>query len=505
MGTPIARGYATLNSVAGATGLTPGGVDFLKKALDPFHDKGVTLRGIPDACEAKTMIREFRQQFPITAVTVGRTAVQDYEFQVSLLPFLRQAIGGSHTIYYSDATSLLNRCAVQEASVAGAGLAGVPVNGALDPITVSGGAPGTQCWPGRTYDAAFTWNNGYYSGTGPLDATTLFNQGSFRLIGAAFEITNTSSALNRGGTCTVYRVNSEFDKQKVPITWASNSAAVWPGPAYVGGVASTLGLADPAKTTETQIISLPLNKPEDCSNLPGTLSWGAEEGCYVVQPLDPECMGDFTSALDTCNYLGINQIPQTNNGTLGINAWGTYEAYRRPGGEYRAMTIGTTGLIGSVTATTNDYLRPPAALGITAGQTVGAFFTDLPIGSTFHCEVKWWLESIPDFNDELDLASAGVSAPYDPMALELYAKTVREMPTGCRVSDNPLGEWFESVMSVLSDVSMGVGAAIGGAFAENPEAGAKIGGYVGRAADYLGARNKRRRESKDASVRNSWY
>jgi hypothetical protein len=102
------------------------------------------------------------------------------------------------------------------------------------------------------------------------------------------------------------------------------------------------------------------------------------------------------------------------------------------------------------------------------------------------------IERIPEPGLTETVQFATASSPYDPMALKIYTLVKNEMPCACKVTMNPLGEWFDSVMQVISDVAPAVGTALSPIF---PPAGA-IGGLAGRAAALAAQENAKARNRK---------
>jgi hypothetical protein len=494
-------------------GLSPGGAAWLAAVLDPYHDLQLELKGLPDHCEAKTVVRKYQRQIQISAASFGLGVSANFDMQVALLPILIPIkgsvgyvsnTGGSNFdggVVYDNA----NAAAAPELNTFPGDYAPTAPSEYLYPLTISGALSAAKHYPNGGYDVGFTFESASYIGLAPYQSTaftaTTLNGGvivpdsrnSYRLIGAGFEVTNATPDQFIGGTVTTYRINSEFDQEKVNLAYWFSDSLVWPGgnPAFLPVTIRT----QPIPIVQaTQIISLPLDNTSQAAILPGTKTWSAVDGCYVVQAMDPECITHFTSIYDTGHWLGVNQFPLPAGN---INAIFSYHAWRRPRFNY-VLTFSALGALDPALSTT-EAEGMVESIYPTAGQTCGALFQGLSGNSSFTVTATWIIESCPTFDNENDITLAGVSAPYDPQALELYARTIRSMPTGVPVNQNPLGEWFETIMALVKSNAASVGGMIGTTLAGAPGAalGGIFGSAIGNAAGYLGASNKRRRLNKD--------
>lgn len=458
-GDHIQEGYASLReAAANAPGATKHGLSWLVKTLDPYHDRPLEIRGLPDYCEAKTIVRELRSSTYVTNSSL--TANTTWSCHIDLLPLSRQITcapaaltSGGQVEYTLDP----EQNAVQST---------------LYPLTITkhtgdGLNPATnQCWPNGDYTITYSCgdvaNSRVRTGLNPNWED--YGDQPYRVIGAAFEVINVTGELYKNGTCSVYRVNSEFD-HKTQYLGYFDGYSLPPSSDGQG-----LGF-----WADTRIVSLPLNSLNDMAPLPTFQQWSAAEGCYVVGVLDPYCISDFTMPLDHCKFIGINRISSADYNILASSIYAS--APQAPFSE-DVMT-------GALTS----Y---PAALHLNALQTCGAYFTNLDANTQLQINVRWIVESIPDAADQ-DMTLAQISAEYDPAVLELYARAIRKMPAGVPVRMNPFGEWFEIVMDTVASTATIIGTGVG-ALLENPAAGAKIGSYIGYGAEWLGNKNKRARE-----------
>lgn len=428
----LSRGYAALRQSIASAGGSATSAGWLAKTFDPYHDHPLVLRGIPDQTVGKTVLREFRAQMDINRPNSFNPTLP-WNVQISHLPVLTR----------TDVVAAMfqnNQAAIQphypECTQVGA----------MYPVMVTY-TQGTSdilqyaAFPPSSFDATWTFvdiggpgvASKLYAGLEPMADTSVLDEQQWRLVSQAFEVTNTTAAQYVNGLCTVYRVNSEFDLEHPPLG-ANDPTGAW---------------EDPGAVLPTQFISLPFNNPNDVQNLPLTSTWSAAEGCYCVAALDPSELGRWSNHFFRYPLLGVNT---TGTGPMNVlsnpNFWKRY-AYDTDN---------------------HEFLFKPDVNYVTPVQTSGAMFTGLDPNTTLVLNARWVIEFMPDPRDA-DITLSGQSVEYDQAALELYARTVRNMPPGVPVSWNSIGEWFESVMKLLASIAPTVGGIVGTAVA-GPAGGA---------------------------------
>lgn len=438
----MSRGYSVLEKFQNISGLSDYGTAFVVKAADPYHDAPVPCHGIPDESNQRTVIREFKQ-----TITVDSGPFEDtqWEFQVSLLP-----IGKKYPVYPGIVNALVrNADGDFNNNLDGAcvpittGTNSAPLlNGAewIYPLTIvknkSSTNPKMSYWPRKDVRPPLppgNWiisNTSYQNITGVEIPFAKAEQQPYRLVAAGFEIINTTPAQYRGGVCTVYRPDYEYDGQDKKMYFKKDDT-------YLQG-------------TEVHLVQTPFNTIEEAINVHGAMQWSADEGCYCVAPLDPTEMCRWTIPSDRTPLLFCNEVLDGPKACeVRTPSFNEMQGYSD---EFVNMLISPSHLL--------------------ANETVVAHFTGLQPQSTFQINVRWVIESIPDLHDD-DNYLAFPSPPFDPIALEVYRQMVREMPAGCMVKDNPAGEWFARIMAILADFAEPMAGAVGTSL------GGSTGGLIG--------------------------
>jgi len=297
-------------------------------------------------------------------------------------------------------------------------------------LSINAGPQGQALWPNLATQTPVATSQ-------QLDMSE-YVKGSVRVIGMGFEVINTTSDLNKQGQVTAWRMPT----LGTPTTYHAQFS-----------LAPNVDIAFPAI-----INRFPPGTLADAQLLYGSRSWAAGEGAYVVSRqndiVNPIYMPDTTNFV----YTGTD-----------VSATGSHTVY----------TDQAFVLTGNI---------QPADVHLPFDIS-GVHFTGLSFTTTLTVNVRWLVERIPGPSETDLVVLATPSAPFDPLALELYCKCLRSMPPGVMLRENPLGEWFRNALSKVAEyapVVLGkisqlaplVGAGLSGVL---PGAGA-IGQMVGTAA-----------------------
>lgn len=469
----LADGYSKLRQATAKANVSPSGAAWLTNVLDPYHDAPIELMGIPDESANKTVIRQFESSVTISKASLNLTTAGNWDVQVALLPVLYPLVLTPAVI--NQAPSAPGPTCVTQIPEAPSQY--------LDTVTITAKVgPNIVSWPTTTDANNYLSNTASFSRTGlnALNGTADFAQiGPVRLVSAGVEIINNTPEQYIGGNVTVYRVNSNFDQKESTMILSGPDTNI-PGN-LVGG------------RQKVRLVSLPLDSESDMLQLPHSQQWNAKDGAYLIGVHDTTMYTDFVQVTDCTPVVCLNN---TNlNGTYGLVHTGAY--------------------LPSYWDTSNpQQLRNnPGVSALTSIQTCGAYFTGLSDQSTLTINLKVVVESIPDYT-MFDVHSARVNAVADSNALELYSRAARLIPAGVPVYMNPMGEWFDSVMSIVGGVASKIGGILGGgastALVGDPTSGAMIGGGLGAQLgnwfNDIGQRNKRKRESMGGEWRNGgWF
>jgi hypothetical protein len=285
---------------------------------------------------------------------------------------------------------------------------------------------------------------------------TILNHGitsPHRVIGAGFQVTNTTAALYRSGNVVVFDTPSNW----TTVSYAANATDVPVATTqFVYGQVSAKMIQGPPVTLGQAI------------QMGGAKQFSAEEGCY--------CVSKFSSLDNPVTGVAIGRgVNQSNNldERIVIGYPATVDMALTPV-QNGDVTLGTQ-LLG-VPSGPGNYLSYPF-------NGCGAIFTGLdPNNASLQVTAKWYIEVFPNpLFDPTLLPIVTPSARYDPLALEVYASVVSQLPGGVPVKDNFLGM---------------IGSAIGGL------ASSALGGLTGQMKE--NARHAAGASAAELQLRDHW-
>jgi len=381
--------------------LTEDGKNWLYEVTDPFHDTPLSPSGFPDLNTCNTIVQTFTTTTNVAAPTSVGTSPWDCQvfFNPLTAGTTTQSVGNALNAYTMNSTS---------GQMSNSSLANT-VN--IDPgyNIVVGNVGFDWSVPSVLYNK-LTPNAAKY----PQAAVG----GQFRLLSAAVEVVNTTPELYKGGSVTAYRSPSR--QEPVGSSVYSNAYA-------------TVGYALPVNA-----YFMPPTTQANAQLYPTSRTWGASEGAYAIA----------TQSKETNDFLTLrpNQplwMPPPSNAQAIGNQQQTVYTFQP------AMDSGQTGS----TLTTMQILP---------FDSHGLIFSGLNAQSTLQVTTRYTIERIPTITEPDLLVLSRPPSPYDPMALELYTRAVQQLPVACMVKENPLGEWFNDVLSTVAEIAPKIGNALGG-------------------------------------------
>lgn len=233
-----------------------------------------------------------------------------------------------------------------------------------------------------------------------------------RIISGGFEVTNTTAALYKQGSVTVY---------SAPQT------------------RSTLleHLSDQDLGTRVGLVENFVQPPStlaQAQSLRNAVTWSAEDGCYIPIRLN---INDMQFQPQTNNVMCFRPLDQAS-----VNI--AYDAADTGMCTYFTVTDGR--LIPSITRT--QLL-----------DQSGAYFSGLSYQTTLQLNVRLLVEVAPSATSPLVTLSSP-SAAYNLAALELYKATVQELAPGCPVGMNAKGDFWRNALGAIGSVASFLAPAI---------------------------------------------
>jgi hypothetical protein len=401
--------------------ITPEACDWVKSALDPFHDLQLEhLRGYPDVATEPTVVVKIRQAATI-AKPPGLAAGATWDCHLALSPIdympadptsVRAAIVTPQGSQGLPITSL-------SGAIGGTGVACARMDGLLINSVPSDGASGANLTftPGHCPDTA---GGGYQLQQINLDNYLDFEEtdlGVYRVIYSGFEVVNTTAQISKQGAVTVYEYGNSYEMGASLPTQNTAGILVYP------------------PSQPTTYFRCPPNTVAEAKIMPGSHSWAAQDGCYNTAKFQSD--NKFQSM--TRRPWAIAQNNPTNAADSG------YLPYVVGGPKNMGSFVSDTSLY-ALDVTTVDTPYKGGAFGgpmhFSQMNTSGAYFTGLSEATTLFVTWRVGIERLPAANKPSFLALSQPSATYDPNALVLYNMVANVLPPGCPQGYNDMGKWF---------------------------------------------------------------
>lgn len=431
----ITRGSQPLEGLCKERLITPEACDWLKFAVDPFHDMQLdNLRGYPDVSTEPTVVVKVRQALTV-AKPPGIGDGDTWNCHIVLSPvdfapppvstdpgFIANPSGvyqGTAAPHALDATGALGAggCVTPRGVVDTGRMDGLLINSVPDvagsgSLTYTPGHCPLTAGPTSQYQMQQLNLDDYLD----FNATDL---GVYRIVYSGFEVVNTTAQISKQGAVTVYEYGNSYEMASANCV---NLASATPVPDKGTSRACTYFRTPPNTLAEAKI-------------MPGSHSWAAQDGCYNTAKF--QCDNPFQGITGRNFAFCQNQL--TGDADSGFNVPGS----SRPDAPFGSFL--SKGLAMEVNP-------PPASEPYITGimspthfsrmNTTGAYFTGLSSATTLFVTWRVGFERLPAANKPTFLALAQPSATYDPNALVLYNIVSNALPPGCPQGYNDAGKWF---------------------------------------------------------------
>lgn len=376
--------------------ISESGKAFLIATLDPFHDAQIqNLSGYPDIETSPSLVRMIKQSITITKPP-GLPA-GNWDANIVCWPWMKQ-MGFVQSVVRSN--NMITT---------------------TSPVQQLGGLQVLTC---PSAIANFDLNLASTVAAGSLQLTDEILQGSNRLIGAGYEVHNTTAEIYKQGACLNYMMHNVPKDSSIFLC----PATVNPPPAV-----NTLSVC----FSGTSMRSFPRTTAEALL-IPGSCEWDAAQGTYAV-----------------CRFAGVENPPYTVDYNLPV----LFEIDDIPS----SPVSGAGGALPTY-PNTSPVLLPAGSLVQNLPSspawksfpihTSGTIFTGLSDQTSLRINFNVIIESFPGPRDVKDLTIATPSASFDPRTLEIYSHVLGHAPVAVPVGENPLGEWF---MDMVKNVSNAIG------------------------------------------------
>lgn len=463
------RGDA-FRTLCDAKALSVEGCDWVKSAVDPFHDYQLAnLRGYPDVSTEPTVIVKVRQAINVSKPP-GLKDDENWDCHIVLSPVdFCNTIGGApndtdpadngygggfRTKYFTAPGSQADPAVPTSTNYFAAGDSMIMNGGAsdrsprraarMDGLVINTVASGQPTFDGASMSVPHSATDDWQMQQINLDDYLKFEDNelaSYRLIYSGFEIVNTTAQIKKQGQCTVYEYGNSYETvQGSALTFGEQPTTASPryvvdaqythSTPAVGWSADHYALL-PVNTQSHTAFRMPPSTIAEAKIMPSSHSWQAQDGAYCTAKFQTE---NPYQVADRRNFVFAQ-----NDGD-GSDSWMSASmGYDR---KFPSVSSGYP-LVGR---------DRPGRTHFSRMNTPGAYLTGLSPETTLFVTWRVGIERLPAAFNPTFLALAQPSACYDPVAQQLYAAVCCIMPPGCPQGYNDAGKWFRMIKDAAGKV-----------------------------------------------------
>jgi hypothetical protein len=411
--------------------ITPEACDWVKSALDPFHDLQLdSLRGYPDVSTEPTVVVKIRQAVTVAA-PAGLAAGQTWDCHLCTSPidFSPGAQGATRSANVTPFGPGASDAGTSNTRVAGlVDSNGFPNTGRMDGLIINSVPSDSVNGRNLTFTPEHCPEGasaGYQLQHVNLDNYLDFDEtdlGVYRIIYSGFEVVNTTAQIYKQGAVTVYEYGNSFEMgASLPADFLDTNSV--PSRPYI-----------PA-SQPTTYFRCPPNTLAEAKIMPGSHSWAAQDGCYNTAKF--QSTNPFQAMTRRPWIVSQNNVEAASESGYGPSAG--------PGTKYNNGSFISDRSLGRTdmrSLGTNERGLMAGPVHFSQMNTTGAYFTGLSEQTTLFVTWRVGIERLPAANKPSFLALSQPSASYDPNALVLYNLVANVLPPGCPQGYNDAGKWF---------------------------------------------------------------
>lgn len=401
--------------------IDPDAARFISQSTNLFSDYNARLAAPPDEYQGRSVMVPWSFDLDVTAPAGGTLAIFSLPLtEWSLFDSINcnttgWAVGFTKNAWFKSSVSSQQR-----------------LLGPINIVTMAGTAPILPTV--SNFTAAPTYFNDFASGLPETTRPRSWQAGRYRLVAAAWEAINTTSAANLGGTVTVGRYSQvqQDDCAFVATTtsaWNATVPVLAGGADIAGGVPVVRGTYPPTELGELLYVD------------PNALSWTAARGMYVNVPIDHENNPPGYSD-SQCTQFCSEVSPGSAAGGAGF-----FSTFTAP---YANIVNSNENPRYTSQGGVNTYdVGIPYKIGRAPLEGVSSFVTGLNVNNTFKIRIKLVYEVFGTPGDSLATLCEPRPRSRDDV-IEMVMRLVRELPVACPQDLNPEGEWWQMVLTNLN-------------------------------------------------------
>ena len=396
------------DSALATSGIRPESRDFIRMAVDPFHDTPLTITGSPDSVSGRSLVYDVRRQLTITRPD-NLSENLNWDCHVAFIPAMIDWASGS---FDGGVIAPNSFGTLYTGNPSGTSELSIPVgNGHYDNSTTfpSGGPFFWSCSQSgvATFDpgAMIGGLSRVYS-TNISDGMDLSTGNKFRVIAGAFEVHDTTAEIYRQGSVTCYRTPQEIQETFIALTDRQR----YPLEA----------------NCPVTIVQGPPSHLAQAKQLDG-ITWQACEGALVPCQIS---FPDNTPAVPDGRALVVSSTAEVLSTGCGCFAAGNLAYISNPSDSPPLLCH-------------NSSLVP------VPGTQSGAFFAGLHPNASLTLSIRAFIEVFPSPTSTL-YPLARPTPKLDSNVAPLLDNIFSQLQPGYPVNFNAKGDFFKKIVSTVS-------------------------------------------------------
>lgn len=410
--------------------LPEGYSNFLKVSLDPYHDRTIRFEGAPTSRNSSSVCLVFNQEMTIAADDFPGITEPTWDAHFTMYPFI-------NTVNCQLADEYKNLI-----------LPDITSNVVMRPMNVFAVNSGVPTYCGQTgQDLGLNQKGFDLSSLASYITGEPANDGPgrrmLRIVGESFEVIDESPEIYQQGAVTCYRYPMDVTPQNMMIEGAQPANATW----------TITGLPSVPAIQLRQFLNCHSLKPPPVNTasavlIPGSETWRAREGAYVVGTQYESEVPFRTLDSTPVNFVGYSPQTQPNVSPTGyysiIDAQCTSQTYQ--GG----FVVGG--------AAAPETLLQNAVFPFNMS---GAYFTGLSAQyAVLRLRYRTYVEILTDPADNVLSPLSSPTLPYSQSLVEFCMQVIAKEPAGVPQTWNPAGEKWKKILHTIGEVADTLGPAL---------------------------------------------
>jgi len=410
--------------------LPAGYSNYLKISLDPYHDRTIRFEGAPTSRNSSSVCLVFNQETTLAADDFPGITEPTWDAHFCMYPFINPinchlADEHNYLVAPDDTTTAIMRP--------------LTVHGVNSGVPTYSGVTGNALAPNmKGFDLSSLQN--YITGNPTVDGP---GRRMLRIVGESFEVIDESPEIYQQGSVTCYRYPLDVTPQNIMIQGTELAHSRW----TIDGFDTASNIQIRQLLNCNSLKAPPINTASAVL-IPGTETWKAREGAYVVGTQYANEVPFRT--MDSTRIIFTGYSPQTSPN------WGSEGYYSLVDTQATSQTYQAGN---SIVGTLDPELLVQNA--VFPFNMSGAYFTGLSAQyAVLRLRYRTYVEVLTDPADNVLSPLSSPTLPFNQELVEFCMKIIAEEPSGVPQTWNPAGEKWKSILHKIGEVAESLGPAL---------------------------------------------